>query len=158
MEIDITNLNAPKIIDEDITIEPTIYHYDDIIALNDLHLSGSIYYNASDNLEFSLLLTGNMVLKDSVTLDNIDYPLNLKINEEYEIDTEFLNNYVKNKQNILDIIPILWENIVLEVPMSLTKTENAQASGEGWSLNGNNKDDDIDPRLAKLQEILDRKE
>ena len=66
---------------------------------------------------------------------------------------------MKNSKNILDIIPILWENIVLEVPIRLTTSDNVKLSGDGWSLNADDNDfDDIDPRLAKLKEVLDRKE
>ena len=53
---------------------------------------------------------------------------------------------------------ILWENIVLEVPISLTKTHDANLSGEGWQLGENkNNEDNIDPRLAKLAQILDER-
>jgi len=65
-----------------------------------------------------------------------------------------LQDYYKKEQNILDIMTILWENIVLEVPIRLTKTENMQLSGDGWSMGDNKIKDDIDPRLAKLTELL----
>ena len=59
-----------------------------------------------------------------------------------------------NEQNMLDIMELLWQNIVLEVPISITKEKDAHLSGEGWELN-NNKEDNIDPRLAELSKLLD---
>ena len=54
---------------------------------------------------------------------------------------------------------ILWENIVLEVPMRFTLAKDAHLSGDGWSLGVDKKhEEQIDPRLAKLSELLDRKE
>ena len=55
---------------------------------------------------------------------------------------------------ILDISEILWENIVLEIPISITNVDskNLRMQGEGWELK-NNKSNEIDPRLAKLTEL-----
>ena len=158
MEIDLSKLNNRIEIDKDINIDLNKYQYKDIKDLSNLHVLGSIEYNSSDNLKFDLNLTGNMVLIDAISLEDINYPLDLKITDEYEINDEFMQVYMKNNKNILDIIPILWENIVLEVPISLTTQDNVKLSGDGWSLNEDNNNDDIDPRLAKLQEVLDRKE
>ena len=41
--------------------------------------------------------------------------------------------------------------------MRFTLTEDAHLSGEGWSLGENkNEDNNIDPRFAKLSELLDK--
>ena len=158
MEIDLSKLNNRMEIDKDINIDLNKYQYKDIKDLSNVHVLGYIEYNSSDNLKFDLNLTGNMVLIDAISLEDINYPFNIKITDEYEINDEFMQVYMKNNKNILDIIPILWENIVLEVPISLTTQDNVKLSGDGWSLNEDNNNDDIDPRLAKLQEVLDRKE
>ena len=147
MNIDLAKLNDKLYIDEDFTIDLNEYHSKEIKGLNNLHVKGYILYNTIDNLELDLILTGEMILKDSVTLEDINYPLNIKINE-----------YSQNKQNILDIIKILWENIVLEVPIRLTTSQNVQMAGEGWSIGEEHKNDDIDPRLAKLASLLEERE
>lgn len=157
MNIDLAKLTKPLTIDEDITIDLNEYSHHNIKALKNLHVSGTIGYNAIDNLALDLRLTGTMILEDSVTLEDINYPLDLKINEEYEINPEFLQVYTTNQQNILDILRILWENIVLEVPMRLTTTKDAKLSGEGWSLGGEDNIEEIDPRLAKLAELLTKR-
>ncbi|MDE5539789.1 MAG: DUF177 domain-containing protein, partial [Bacilli bacterium] len=79
--------------------------------------------------------------------------------EEYSLDSEYFKEYYEKEQNILDIKRILWENIVLEVPMRITKNEDVKMSGDGWSLGGSeNKNDNIDPRLEKLKMLLDEGE
>lgn len=143
-------------IDDDFDIDLNVYQSKDIVALNNMHTKGQISLNATENLEFNLSITGIMILKDSVTLENIEYPINIEINDEYSLEDEYLQEYYKKEQNILDIMTILWENIVLEVPIRLTKTENMQLSGDGWSMgNVENNNDNIDPRLARLAELLD---
>lgn len=158
MQIDLKKLYTKDYIeiDEDFEIDLNTYQNKDIVALNNMHAKGRISLNALENLEMNLTVTGIMTLKDSVTLENIEYPVNIEINEEYSLEDQYLAEYYKKEQNILDIMMILWENIVLEVPISLTNTKDAKLSGEGWSLgNVENKNDNIDPRLARLAELLD---
>ena len=52
---------------------------------------------------------------------------------------------------------ILWQNIVLEVPISYSTKNFAdvKSSGEGWELVDEN-EKKIDPRLAPLLELLDK--
>lgn len=154
--IDLNELNNNNIvnIDSSFSIDSNIYNNKDISKLENLHVTGSIKYNAIDNLEFNLCITGTMYLKDSITLDEIAYPLDINISEEYSLNDSELLDYYKKEQNTLDIIGILWENIVLEVPMRFTKSQNVTLSGDGWSMGDNKMKDDIDPRLAKLTELL----
>ncbi len=158
MEIDLVNLEKQELyLDNDFKIDTSIYQNKDIIDLKNLHVKGSLKLNSIENLCLNLNLTGIMVLKDSVTLNLIDYPLDIKIEEEYPLNKEFLDYYCKKDENILDIIKILWENIVLEVPIRLTTTNNTNLKGDGWSLGGE-EIKEIDPRLEKLKELLDERE
>lgn len=143
--------------DQDFSIDLNLYENKEIHDLKDLHVKGNIRLNSVSMLLFSLDVTGIMVLSDSVTNELVDYSFSSKIDEEYDLNDEnFLETYQKS-QNILDIMKILWENIVLEVPMRFTLTEDAHLSGEGWSLGKNkNEDNNIDPRFAKLSELLDK--
>ena len=52
-------------------------------------------------------------------------------------------------------MPILWQNIVLEVPISITKEKDAHLSGEGWELKNEEDKETIDPRLAELSKLLE---
>ena len=156
MNISLNALNAPVYLDEDVSFTPNIEQNKDIVDLKNLHVKGYVRYNASDNLELDLKLTGEMFLRDSVTLETIKKPLDIKIEEEYQINKEFLQEYTKTEQKILDIMKILWENIVLEVPIRLTTCTNAHMLGDGWSLGEEHKNEEIDPRLAKLASLADK--
>lgn len=158
MEIDLTKLTKPYEINSDIKIDVNNYSNHNIQALNNIHIEGIIFFNASELLKVDLTLTGEMILKDSVTLEDINYPLNIKIDEEYDINEPYFEEYYKKNQNTLDIMAILWENIVLEVPMRLTNSHDISLSGEGWSMgNSHKKEDNIDPRLADLAKLLDER-
>ena len=157
------NLNRLKTNDrinynEDFEIDLNEYKNDNIKGLNNLHVEGYVYYNSAEILEIKLNLTGVMLLNDSVTLETIENPFNIEIDEEYSLDDKYFKEYYEKEQNMLDIMAILWENIVLEVPISLTNAKDIELSGDGWQMGViEKKEDNIDPRLAKLAEILDER-
>ena len=161
MELNLALLSTGEVkgYDEDFTISSDVYKNVGILDLKNCHVVGTIYLDSLSMLVVNLTVTGIMVIPDSVTTEPVDYPFTSKIDEEFDINDENFIEYYQKSQNILDIMKILWENIVLEVPMRFTVTKDAHLSGEGWSLGEDkNKDDQIDPRLAKLSELLDRKE
>ena len=156
MLIDLNKLNVNNKIDinEVLTIDEELYKNTSIKRLNPININGSIFYNVSDEIELDIDVEGVMILEDSITLDPIDYPYSFHINEIVSSENEEIKEYYQNSKNTLDIMPILWQNIVLEVPISITKEKDAHLSGEGWELN-NDKEDKIDPRLAELSKLLD---
>ena len=130
-----------------------------IQKIENLHLKGKITYNELEELELHLLLTGTMYLLDAMTLEEIPYEFNADIEESIAENETNIEKYIDKSKNILDIQEILWENIVLEVPIRVKKDDTmVSLEGEGWQLNKEDKEE-IDPRLAKLTELLkDRKE
>lgn len=130
-----------------------------IKKLENLHLLGKVTYNDFEELDLNLKLKGTMFLTDAMTLEEIPYDFESDIEESIAENETNLEKYIDKSQNTLDIQEILWENIVLEVPIRVRK-DNSDISleGEGWQLNKEEKEE-IDPRLAKLTELLkDRKE
>ena len=157
MELNLAELtNGSVTYDNDFVINADTYKEVGILDLKNLHVTGDISLNSVSMLAVNLIITGIMVIPDSVTNEPVEYPFTSKIEEEYDINDENFLEYYQKEQNILDIMKILWENIVLEVPMRFTLAKDAHLSGDGWSLGEEeNKDDQIDPRLAKLAELLD---
>ncbi len=136
MEINLNELyNKGRIdIDRDIILNNVVSNV--IKEVKNLHISGYLKYTLSEEIEINLNVTGKMIIPDAITLDDISYALDFPIYEIYDENSEDFQKFMKKKQNILDINEILWENIVLEVPISLTHNSGLQAHGEGWELNG----------------------
>lgn len=149
------NLNLlPVELDEDVTFPEEFYKNTDITQMDNFHVTGVVKYNLSDEVEINLHVTGNIHLKDAITLDDITYPIDINIAENLsELEGESEKFFEKSK-NTLDKLEFLWENIVLEVPISLTNNSGATLRGEGWELNNDSDEDEIDPRLAKLNDLF----
>ena len=149
MEIDLSSLYSGIDdyieVDSFVTFDKEKYHHSDIIELKDVWVNGTISINSSDELECNFKVKGDMILEDSISLKEINYPFTCEINEKIEENDE-------NFENRLDILPILWENIVLEVPLRFTKEEDlSKFSGDGWRIiseeelkNKNNPFNDLD--------------
>ena len=130
-----------------------------ILDLTNSKAIGSVYLDSNSSIVLECTFKGTMLIEDSISLDPIPYDFNIEINENLE---EMLENYdgcFDNVKNTLDLKQILWQNIVLEVPISYTKVSDASLKGDGWELlNGEKKTEEIDPRLKKLEELLERRD
>lgn len=134
MKIDLfklNNLNKVEV-DEDIEIPKEFYGTIDIIDIKNVHISGSISINFQDELVADLNVSGTFILPCAITLEEVPYDFSVKIEE---IMGNFDTFYNKNK-NTLDILPLLWENIVSEVPIRVVKegVSSQSINGEGWEL------------------------
>ena len=152
MEFDLNVLNIkPKIIvDTKVTFPKEILKKAGILSMDEVEVKGEI---TSDLGEYflNISLKGKMVLPCSLTLEPVDYPFTLEIEENLN---EMMENF-KKTQKTIDILPIIWENILMEIPMKVVspKAKNMKTKGDGWELIT-----DSEPKanssLAKLKDLL----
>ena len=133
MNIDLTLLHSHTVdsipLDNKYDLPKEYYKdYDEVISLNDILINGNIYLNEEENDCINCIINGVMVLKDSISLEPIEY----KFEIEYD---DILEESCKKNENTLDIFSFLWENIVLEIPLQFTKvTDLSKFHGDGWKL------------------------
>ncbi len=124
-----------------------------ILDLN-ARVSGRVYVNLTEEIILECTFFGEMYIEDSITLLSVPYKFSIDISEDLdEMKKNYIDFFQKNK-NILDLKQILWQNIVLEVPISYTESKDAQIKGNGWELINEKKTSEIDPRLEKLKDLL----
>ena len=130
----------------------------DVISLNDVKVVGEITKDALDELYLSIDVKGILVLPCAITLKPVNYPFDIKI--EGNIDELVGENEksVKKDENTLDILPIIWENILMEIPMRVVSEgaieELSNLEGNGWRVIAEEDDGEINPELAKLKDLL----
>lgn len=132
MNIDITRLKSG--IDEYIPIS-LVYSFSkdelsstNIISLDNVSINGSIT-KEFDDFSLNLTVSGVMVLPCSLTLKPTNHEFSIEIEE-------VLGENYKNNQNSLDIFPIIWENILMEIPIRIVNEDvsDIKLSGDGWKL------------------------
>ncbi len=159
MNIDITRLKSG--IDSQVEIDMS-YSFDeemlkktDIISLDNISVKGYITSNSIDDYDLDVNVDGIMVLPSSLTLEPTDYKFSIKIEGNIDELLKEINETLKKNQNTIDILPIIWENILMEIPIRVVgdKNQNLQMEGDGWKLI-TEEEKKLNPELQKLKDLL----
>lgn len=124
----LTNIVSSIKIEEEFNIDNEKIVNTNIRKLNNVMFKGKI----TNDFENKNILEGNingiMVLCDDVTLEEFDYKFDTPIYEYLE-NSKIINNKI-------DITDILFENILVEVPLKIVKDnrKNINLHGDGWRL------------------------
>ena len=123
----------------------------DILELNDVKIKGNVTKDDFDNLILALNVKGTMILPSSRTLKPTPYDFSFDIEGNIVEMLEEINENFKNNEKTLDILPIIWENILMEIPMRIVNdNEEVITKGDGWELITEEKK--VNPSLAKLKD------
>ena len=131
MKIDLRKLYALNklSIDEEVVIPEEYYKKTGVRSLSKVKVNGDVTVNYEENIELHLNVSGEFIIPCAITLDDVIVPFNTLIEEE--IDQNKLND-----EFFLDLLDVLWENIVLEIPVRVVKegVKSEDLHGEGWEL------------------------
>lgn len=159
MNIDITRLKSG--IDSQVEID-MLYSFDkemlkstDILSLDNVSIKGYITSNSIDDYDLDVNVDGIMVLPSSLTLEPTDYKFSIKIEGNIDELLKEINETLKKNQNTIDILPIIWENILMEIPIRVVgdKNQNLRMEGDGWKLI-TEEEKKLNPELQKLKDLL----
>lgn len=132
MKIDLTNLITNMTdainISEDVIIPEELIKSSEIRNLSSVTFKGKIFKDYDTKLILEGVISGIMTLPDDVTLEDTECEFKGEISENIE-------QISKTEKNIVDILDILWQNILVEIPLKVRKTNNdIKLEGEGWRL------------------------
>ena len=100
------------VIDEKINYTHDYIKNTDILKLDSVNVSGSIYKDYEENTAIKLKVDGTMYLTDAITTLEVPYNFHIEIEEILE-----------NSLKTLDLIEFLWHYIVLEIPIRYTTSD-----------------------------------
>ena len=157
MKFDLTRLNnnIEKQIEVDLKYS---FSKEELIGTDllecDCTIKGEIIKNSLSNIELDLEVKGTMIIPCAITLKPTKYPFNIIIAGDL---SEFIEENDRNFVNTLDIFPIIWENILMEIPMRVVSDEakDIKLSGEGWRLVA---EEEANTPLSGLADLLDDRE
>ena len=163
MQFDITRMNNN--IEKTIHIDET-YSFTqdelmgtDLLKLENISIMGELFKNSLGNIELNVDVEGVMVMPCAITLKPVDYPFAITISGEID---ELMVNFEENQRNFkntIDILPIIWENILMEIPMRVVsedvKDKDLNLSGDGWKFI--TEEEKTSP-LSELMDYLDDSE
>jgi uncharacterized protein len=156
--------NTDFTIDETIRVDEIKQDDPTIREVSPIHISGRGDVN-STKVTFHLKIEGHLILPCSRTLVDVKLPINVETTETFLLQGsvyETEEEAYQVKDDVVDIMPIIREILLLEVPLQVfcedgKSDEAAPQSGKDWELvqeEGQSKK--IDPRLAGLAKFFDK--
>ncbi len=93
----------------------------DIIKISPVKISGSFEIYDDDLYEFFLNIRCTLTLACAITLVEVPYEIDIDVEEVFTTDK---NDEYNNIDGItIDLLPIIWSNIILEKPMRVLSKE-----------------------------------
>ena len=160
MNIDLSKLiykTVDKIdIDSIIEIPKDYLDNSDIKDISKVKLLGEITEDG-ENFTIDLNIKCDLTLVCSVSLKDVNYPVDINISEIISENGENIEYFDKIINNSIDLVPIIWQNILLEVPIRVVRPDIKEENiyGDGWKfITKEEENKEIDPRLSKLKDFL----
>ena len=123
-----SNIVKEILIDENFSYDESYLKNTEMKKLQDIKVKGKLKMDEIDDLMIDIHVNGEMILLDSISLEEVEYPFSFHI-------TNNLDEKKEKNENILDIYELIWENIVLEIPLKFTKVNDlSKFHGDGWQL------------------------
>ena len=164
MIIDLTSLSTN--LQDEVVINKEIKFNDDygkntpIKELKDTSFNGKIIRISDDLFNLTGIIDGIMILPDDITLEDVEYHFSSQIEVNFGETVENDENNLEITQNTIDILPFLWQNIIVEIPLKVVSDKNKDKTieGNGWRLIS---EDEVntskDSPFSDLQKLLDSK-
>ena len=159
MIIDLTRLRNGIVkeieVHEEYSVPKEDLEHTGVTSIDHVKIDGTIRLNALDEAYLDLEVHGTMVIPCAITLKPVDYPFSILLEGTEEELFEEINEKTTNYQNSLDILPIIWENILMEIPMRVVSEDahDVELKGDGWRLiTGEEKEENSE--LSKLKDLL----
>jgi uncharacterized protein len=107
-------------IDETVDITPFLSGTD-IIRASKIKVTGSFEIFDQEEFVFDLHIQGKLVLPCARTLVEVEYPIDLKIEEVFTTFQDEETNYIEGIT--IDLLPVIWSNILLDKPMRIVSPD-----------------------------------
>ncbi|MFA5543734.1 MAG: hypothetical protein WC008_02820 [Bacilli bacterium] len=110
----------PFVFETEFDFKDRITNIDDIIDIKVTKVSGTGKNIIDDRYSFDLHISTVLILEDAVTLDEIEFPIDIEVTEDFDVIDDGECNLIE--KNTIDLEPIIWEIVYLEKPMRITKS------------------------------------
>lgn len=147
-------------IDEEISVEESSFlHNTEVKSIPHCHITGTLHFDGRNRVSSDLHLEGVMTVLDSITGQDLDLDFDTESQTVYSFEpVTDEDEVIPVKKDTVDINPEIFQAIVYEAPMSITRLPREEyPSGNGWKLisdqDPQTPSDEIDPRWAKLKDF-----
>jgi len=120
----------------------------DIIRMSDVEVTGDFEIYDSEEFVFYLDIKCTLVLPCAISLDEVEYLIDLNVEEVFTRHKSEDSNLIEGIT--IDLLPIIWSNILLEKPMRVLSTN---AYDKVDFENTEFEEEDLDNAFANLKKL-----
>jgi len=173
VKIDLTSLKREKKSQVDLNfllnLDTINYHGDEIKQLSPASVTGKLYV-LDDKLFLTCEVSTEFRVNCSRCLKAFNYPMDTKISaelvrEDAVEDDDEIDDLIYYQNDIIDLAEVVKENIILQLPMKMLCSKNCGGLCPTCGIDLNHQqcecnqaeeveEETVDPRLAKLKELL----
>ena len=156
--------NKDFLIDDTIRVDEIIETDPTIREVSPMHITGRGDID-STKVTFHLKIEGHLILPCSRTLVDVKLPINVETTETFLLQDsvyEAEEEIYRVKGDVIDLMPVIREILLLEVPMQIfcedvNHEDAAPQSGQDWEVvHDQDQSKKVDPRLAGLAKFFDK--
>ena len=117
-------LHEKLVFNESLEYDEYIKNFSDILKMDNVLCSGSGQAISNDTFRFDLHIKTTMYLEDCWTLEEVPYDIDIEIEEVFTKDPRLVtddNDYRYIERNTIDLYDVVWENVILEKPISIKR-------------------------------------
>lgn len=137
----------------------------DVLSLDEVSVTGKGSVH-SERVDVNLNISTTVNMLDSRTSEDIQLPLQIdsfEIFDETVDEDDDLDDNIHPVIHTLDLEPVVRELINVNIPQVYSKSDEPLGSGKDWEVIDSaeferKKNDKVDPRLEKLQALLNSDE
>ncbi|MCL2522015.1 MAG: YceD family protein [Erysipelotrichales bacterium] len=118
---DLHKLDVPLKLKDELTFTREEFRNDDLIAISKIEFNGTLTKLDKDQFLVSLKASGSLKMRCAVTLETLVLPLELEIGEIFALEPELEDDSYPIIDNEIDIRELLFENVLLSIPMKVVK-------------------------------------
>ncbi len=144
---------------DEITFDPSAFSkMNQIRGLRNVTVSGELQYDEEvDRVYVQCNISGVMILACSITNEDVEYGFQTSSNETFAF-TKCDDDVHEAKGDVIELLPVIFQLIVMEAPLKVVKEGANYPKGDGWEVVSEEtwqqeKSQRIDPRLAKLKDF-----
>jgi uncharacterized protein len=158
--------NEPFEVDETVDFSSIAEKHHEIRAISDVIIRGTGRIN-NKMIIFDLNISCELTLPCAITLEDVNYPIDIQTTEYFTYDDlakeeDFEDDVTIIKGQFVELAPVVWQNIIVHIPLRVVSKnayERIETSGKNFELiekTDNEEVEHIDPRFAKLKDLLNK--
>ena len=143
-------LSMPYHFKEDIDLSNDLNGLEDIIKIKYCHVDSTIKDRGDGSYRIDFEISCNLILSDSITLEEIEYPIDTKTSEVFSTDESEEDAFLIEGIT-LDTKEAIISAILCEKPMTVS---NSDMSGSVMEEDNEEDEDKVNPAFASLKDLL----